>query len=440
MIYSTREVCDAASEKPRNMNKTNTNKNMNPIKKFVNRSIVPTVLGKIYYHTSIVSQIFYSSPQTTPPIVYALLKPILYKKVKVCLVYGNSQVGISSIKPGIYKRFFDRHNFVIINIYQKSTNEFMENLDNPAGTSTGTTEFMVHDIWMVGPNYRYYLEKAVTLSNKLLDASHRYFRNHSANDVIINLCGELIKIKALDEIVLDKSVKRRLLNELDAFMTRKEYYLKNHIKYKFGILFHGAPGTGKTSLAYALVRELRAEFMIINEDDLTEYILQRKQVSKNKVNNTFNPLKIATSANANTPQIYIIDEFDSIIKHVVKNEEYGKSEYDERKSDRPTVLTKRNLLDIIDNGFPEGAIIIATTNDYEYLLSVDKAFIRPGRFDLHLELDTFDRDRAMKMILQRGLDEEFANSIEYPVVPSKLEYLINQELYTRGEKMKERHD
>ena len=439
MLYGAGEMCDATNEKPRDINMTNTNKNMNPIEKFINRSIVPALLGKIYYHTSILNQIFYSSPQTTPPIVYALLKPILYKKVKICLMYGGAQVGITSVKPGIYKRFFDKHNFVIINIYQKSTNEFMENLDKPAGTSTGTTEFMVHDIWMVGPNYRYYLEKAVNLSNKLLDASHRYFRNHSANDVILNTCGELVKIKALDEIVLDKSVKHKLLSELDAFMTRKEYYLKNHIKYKFGVLFHGAPGTGKTSLAYALVRELRAEFMVVNEDDLTEYIIQRKQASKNKIN-SFNPLKMPGSNESNTPQVYIIDEFDSIIKHVVKNEEYGKGEYDERKSNRPTVLTKRNLLDIIDNGFPEGAIIIATTNDYEYLLSVDKAFIRPGRFDLHLELDTFDKDRAMRMILQRGLDEEFANSIEYPVVPSKLEYLINQELYARGEKMKERHD
>ena len=439
MLYGLAEpVCDEARTS-RNMNKTNTNKNMNPVKRFINQSIVPTLLGKVYYHTSIISQIFYSSPSTTPPIVYALLKPLLYKKVKICLIYEDSQVAISPIKPGIYKRFFDKHNFVVINIYQKSTNEFMENLDNPAGLSTGTTEFMVHDIWMVGPNYRYYLEKAVTLSNKLCDASHRYFRNHSANDVILNICGELIKIKALDEIVLDKSVKHKLLSELDAFMTRKEYYFKNHIKYKFGILFHGAPGTGKTSLAYALVKELRAEYMVITEDDLTEYIIQRNRSSKNKIN-SFNPLKI-NHPSVNAPQIYIIDEFDSIIKHVVKNEEYGKVEYDDRKSNTPSsMLTKRNLLDIIDNGFPEGSIIIATTNDYEYLLSVDKAFIRPGRFDLHLELDTFDRDRAMEMIIQRGLDEEFANSIEYPVVPSKLEYLINQELYARGEKLKEGHD
>lgn len=438
MLYGLAEpACDEARTS-RNTNKTNTNKNMNPVKRFINQSIVPTLLGKVYYHTSIISQIFYSSP-STPPIVYALLKPLLYKKVKICLVYEDSRVAISPIKPGIYKRFFDKHNFVVINIYQKSTNEFMENLDNPAGLSTGTTEFMVHDIWMVGPNYRYYLEKAVTLSNKLCDASHRYFRNHSANDVILNICGELIKIKALDEIVLDKSVKHKLLSELDAFMTRKEYYLKNHIKYKFGILFHGAPGTGKTSLAYALVKELRAEYMVITEDDLSEYIIQRNRSSKNKIN-SFNPLKI-NYLMVNTPQIYIIDEFDSIIKHVVKNEEYGKVEYDDRKSNTPSsMLTKRNLLDIIDNGFPDGSIIIATTNDYEYLLSVDKAFIRPGRFDLHLELDTFDRDRAMEMIIQRGLDEEFANSIEYPVVPSKLEYLINQELYARGEKLKEGHD
>ena len=179
--------------------------------------------------------------------------------------------------------------------------------------------------------------------------------------------------------------------------------------------------------------------MVRTEDDLTEYILQRKQSSKNKIN-SFNPLKI-NHQSVNAPQIYIIDEFDSIIKHVVKNEEYGNTEYDDRKSNTPSsILTKRNLLDIIDNGFPDGSIIIATTNDYEYLLSVDKAFIRPGRFDLHLELDTFDKDRAMKMIIQRGLDEEFANSIEYPVVPSKLEYLINQELYARGEKLKEGHD
>ena len=421
-----------------------TNSLSSSITKYFKKAITDTIIGKMYYHVTYTRDAVFSEEQISfnepPEIVYTLLEPALRSKIRV--ITGNGgYVHLSGIKPGVYKRFFDKKNFVIVSIREKSFNPmtYYDVIQPSCGLQT--SEYVIYDIWMVGPQYRYYFNKCFAKSLKLNKAVANYFTRHSANDIIIDRFGYASKIKAMEDIILDQSIKKTLVNGLRSFMNQKEYYVKNHIKYKFGMIFHGSPGTGKTSLAYAMVKYLNCSYSLIDETEFLRYV-EYQRAKKRREAGPYNPFEFSRYEKYH---IFIIDEFDSIIKNIGKREETSKNKNarEEAAFGRElggSSLTKRQLLDALDNGFQDGSIIIATTNDYEYLLSVDKAFIRPGRFDLHLELDTFNKDHAMEMIIQRGLDEEFANSIEYPVVPSKLEYLINQELYARGEKMKERHD
>ncbi len=434
--------CGTVPSREPSSNNQCTNSLSSSVTKYFKKTISDAIIGKIYYHVTYAKDAIFSEEYNCwnepPEIVYALLEPILRSKIRVITGIGG-YVHLSGIKPGVYKRFFDKKNFVIVSIRQKSFNPITYYDVIQPGCGAQTSEYIIYDIWMVGPQYRYYFNKCFVKSLKLNKAVANYFIRHSANDIIIDRFGYASKIKAMEDIILDQSIKKTLANELRAFMNQKKYYEKNHIKYKFGMIFHGSPGTGKTSLAYAMVKYLNCSYSLIDEMDFVRYV-EYQRAKKRREAGPYNPFEFSRYEKYH---IFIIDEFDSIIKNIGKREKSSKNKNTQEEATfgrEASMLSKRQLLDALDNGFPDGSIIIATTNDYEYLLSVDKAFIRPGRFDLHLELDTFDKDRAMKMIIQRGLDEEFANSIEYPVVPSKLEYLINQELYARGEKLKEGHE
>ncbi|HEX3101104.1 MAG TPA: AAA family ATPase, partial [Pyrinomonadaceae bacterium] len=69
-------------------------------------------------------------------------------------------------------------------------------------------------------------------------------------------------VKPLDHIFFDQ--KRRLLADLQEFMSRKAMYAEKGIKYKRSYLFYGPGGTGKTSLGLAIARHLNYDLYVIN--------------------------------------------------------------------------------------------------------------------------------------------------------------------------------
>lgn len=71
----------------------------------------------------------------------------------------------------------------------------------------------------------------------------------------------------------------------------------------------------------------------------------------------------------------------------------------------------------------ENVIYIATTN---YIDRLDKGLIRPGRFDIQLEIPLFDKALALKMCQKFGYGEELLDylAVEYPIQPAKLQSMI----------------
>lgn len=159
------------------------------------------------------------------------------------------------------------------------------------------------------------------------------------------------------------------LSEIVDFLHNSEKYMKVGAKLPKGALLVGPPGTGKTLLAKAVAGEAKVPFYSLSGSDFVEMFVG---VGASRVRDLFK------QAVENAPCIVFIDEIDAI----------GKSRDNQVGSNDEREQTLNQLLSEMD-GFDasKGVVIIGATNRPEVL---DKALLRPGRFDRRVIVDKPD--------------------------------------------------
>ena len=160
------------------------------------------------------------------------------------------------------------------------------------------------------------------------------------------------------------------LTELVDFLKNPEKYKQIGAKLPKGALLVGPPGTGKTLLAKALAGEAGVPFFSLSGSDFVEMFVG---VGASRVRDLF---KQATSM---APCIIFIDEIDAIGKS--RDSQYGGGN-DEREQTLNQLLSE---MDGFDSS--KGIIILGATNRPEVL---DKALLRPGRFDRRIIVEKPD--------------------------------------------------
>ncbi|KAJ1286174.1 hypothetical protein BS78_03G332500 [Paspalum vaginatum] len=176
------------------------------------------------------------------------------------------------------------------------------------------------------------------------------------------------------------------------------HFLKNPKKYEElgakipkGALLVGPPGTGKTLLAKATAGESDVPFLSISGSDFMEMFVG---VGPSRVRNLFQ------EARQCAPSIVFIDEIDAI------GRARGRGGFSGGNDERESTLNQL-LVEMDGFGTTAGVVVLAGTNRPDIL---DKALLRPGRFDRQISIDKPDingRDQIFRIYLKKlKLDKE----------------------------------
>ena len=158
------------------------------------------------------------------------------------------------------------------------------------------------------------------------------------------------------------------IEEIVEFLKNPQKYTELGAKIPKGALLVGPPGTGKTLLAKAVAGEANVPFLSMSGSDFVEMFVG---VGAARVRDLFKQAK------DKAPCIVFIDEIDAVGRARGKNPNMGSN--DERENTLNQMLTEMDGF-----GSNNGVIILAATNRADML---DKALLRPGRFDRQIYVD-----------------------------------------------------
>ncbi|CAN4080121.1 unnamed protein product [Withania somnifera] len=163
-----------------------------------------------------------------------------------------------------------------------------------------------------------------------------------------------------DTLAMEPEMKKMIIEDLDRFVKRRDFYKKVGKAWKRGYLLYGPPGTGKSSLIAAMANYLKFD---IYDLELTSLYS----------NSELRRILISTSNRS----IIVIEDIDCSMEMHDRN--LGHQSTD-------TKITLSGLLNFIDglwSNCGDERIIIFTTNHKEKL---DPALLRPGRMDMHIHM------------------------------------------------------
>ena len=185
------------------------------------------------------------------------------------------------------------------------------------------------------------------------------------------------------------------LMEIVDFLHHPGKYASMGARLPKGALLVGPPGTGKTLIARAVAGEAKVPFFAISG---SEFVQMFVGMGAAKVRDLFN------QAAAKAPCIIFIDEIDAIGKS--RDAAMGN---DEREQTLNQLLTEMDGFDAT-----KGVVILAATNRPE---SLDKALLRPGRFDRRIQMELPDLE-GRKAILKVHLRDIRHGDIDLDIVGS----------------------
>lgn len=175
--------------------------------------------------------------------------------------------------------------------------------------------------------------------------------------------------RGLETVFVDQAIKDRLVSRLAWFLGAEEWHSKRGIPWKLGIILHGPPGTGKTSLIHALASDFGFDI---------KYIKSLHGLGAAFKSGTQNDL-------------FVIEDIDTIASSL--NRDTRKESAEDGGALRGAPL--HEILNSMDGmQTPDGLKFIVTTNHLDRL---DPAIVRPGRIDDVIEIGPLSAESARAM-------------------------------------------
>ena len=216
------------------------------------------------------------------------------------------------------------------------------------------------------------------------------------------------------------------LQEIVEFLKHPAKYKKLGAKIPKGALLLGAPGTGKTLLAKAVSGEASVPFFSISGAEFVEMFVG---VGASRVRDLFDQAK------RNAPSIIFIDEIDAVGRHRGAGLGGG---HDEREQTLNQILVEMDGFDTDDS-----VILLAATNRPDVL---DKALLRPGRFDRQIVVDAPSVDGREAILKIHSKNVPMDKSVDLKLlargtpglVGADLENLVNESALLAARKNKKK--
>ena len=196
------------------------------------------------------------------------------------------------------------------------------------------------------------------------------------------------KVRFDDVAGLDEE-KQEMMEIVD-FLKRPEKYTKMGARVPKGVLLYGKPGTGKTLIAKAIAGEADVPFISMSG---SEFIEMFAGLGASRVR------KLFEKARKLSPCIVFIDEIDAI----------GSRRTSNSGAETENNQTLNQLLVEMDGfGSEETIIVLAATNRPEML---DKALLRPGRFDRRITIPAPDLKGRLEILKIHSKDKKLAEDV-----------------------------
>ena len=186
------------------------------------------------------------------------------------------------------------------------------------------------------------------------------------------------------------------LQEVVDFLHNPQRYVKIGAKLPKGALLVGPPGTGKTLLAKAVAGEAKVPFFSLTGSDFIELYIG---VGASRVRDLFK------EATKNAPCIIFIDEIDAIGRS--RDSKYGGGN-EEREQTLNQLLSEMDGFDT-----SKGILVLGATNRPEIL---DKALLRPGRFDRRIIVDKPDLKGRVEILKVHAKDVKMDETVDFDAI------------------------
>lgn len=265
------------------------------------------------------------------------------------------------------------------------------------------------------------------MANKL--GSHRYYfdqmvqtkakgsvQNPLPSTHLVYTKTKFMTTRTFDNVFFEQ--RKQVRDRVQFFLEHRDWYEKKGIPYTLGFMFHGPPGTGKTSSIKAIANAGRRHIINIQLSEIkTKQQLQH--LFFNDEIHVFNGVNTEKYTIPVAERLYVIEDIDAMGDVVLRREwkkpvvEEKKKEDDifgDRKEEKDT-FDLSFLLNLLDGTLEANGRIIAFSSNYPE--RIDKALIRPGRVDMIVHFKNCSR-----AVLKEMVDSFYEQDIEIPDDPS----------------------